>query len=150
MELFHSLLQRWECIVHQEPELVLDSQWFFVFNVQNRAELDREPQNGANASPSNGRKKIPGMVPGMTQKQSASAQQPPKIDPAIRPQSAAQKNEKKIKQVTKKLKAIQDIKDKVALGLQVELTQIEKMKNEDALMRELAELTQESLSLLNS
>jgi len=58
-----------------------------------------------------------------------------KTDPPI------SKNEKKIKQITKKLKAIEDIKDKVALGLEVELTQIEKMKNEEALLKELAELS---------
>lgn len=49
--------------------------------------------------------------------------------------------EKKIKQITKKLKAIQDIKDKIALGLEVELTQIKKVETEAALREELEKLS---------
>lgn len=52
--------------------------------------------------------------------------------------------EKKIKQINKKLKAIQDIKDKIAAGLEVELTQAQKVKTEDALREELEKLMIES------
>ncbi|ORY44684.1 eIF2A-domain-containing protein [Rhizoclosmatium globosum] len=48
--------------------------------------------------------------------------------------------EKKVKAVQKKLKAIADIKKKKADGVQLELTQIQKMEGEAALLKELADL----------
>ena len=48
--------------------------------------------------------------------------------------------EKKIKNVKKKLKQIKDIKEKIDLGLEVELTQLQKVDNEAILWKELSGL----------
>jgi uncharacterized protein with WD repeat len=63
--------------------------------------------------------------------------------PVIVATPAVQTAEKKIKKIGKKLKAIQDIKDKMALGLEVELTQIKSVNNEAELLAELAKLNLE-------
>jgi translation initiation factor 2A len=62
------------------------------------------------------------------------------LAPVVAAVPGVKTDDKKIKQIGKKLKAIQDIKDKIALGLEVEITQVQKVSQEAALLEELAQL----------
>lgn len=62
-------------------------------------------------------------------------------DAAIKAEEVAQDIAKKVRNLQKKLRQIQDIKKKVEMGETVELNQLEKLKSEDALVAELKKLS---------
>lgn len=73
-------------------------------------------------------------VPGATPAKEDEPVEVPTVEKIKTPES---ENQKKLKNINKKLKQIQEIKTKIQDGDKVELTQLKKLESEDGLIKEL-------------
>ncbi|KAJ3269424.1 hypothetical protein HDV01_001422 [Terramyces sp. JEL0728] len=107
-------------------------------SLYNREEIDKGVKQG---SPGLNRGKS---IPGLSKPQSAKqkpAQQP--VQQPVGVSTRQQEIEKKVKNINKKLKQIEDLKVKRDSGVKMELTQLSKIETESLLQKELSELLAE-------